>query len=549
MAKRKKPAAGGNKSAALSAATGTTGATVVSQPSVRTSILWTPAHILSLQLQVDGGDMTRLAELCDQMIADDRIGSLLTTLMEEVLGSELTFEKDERSIAGSAILSPELEDDWRFGYDPDELTQLAIWTVMAGVGFAKHETWVDAEDGRTVPKPRWWHLKQFKYETLFGKPQAERTWKVRDELGQWTPIKAGDGTWIIATRRGEFRPWANGEWRGLAPWWMLKQYAIQDWGVHSEKSSKLVATSNDTTTAEMRKSLARYVYEASKDAVISLPPGFDLKLIELAADTEAIYKAQVEAANEAFAISLLGQNLTSNIQGGSRSAAEVHERKENRKARYLAAMLAKCLQPQSLHWWVQYNFGDGLPVPYPKWHTEPPEDKHAKAAGLKTLGDALLAIKTAGYKMSVEQIEDDYGVALEEAPEPEPQPVQKPVKPGVPPVQQQPGKKPPKAAGRVVLTSGDDPASVPGYVAGQVYTDALTDKETALAADYLNAFVDRIAVAIEGAEDYEAVRVAVLNAFADEEEPERLVELVEHGMLLANLAGRHAVQEDVPDTE
>lgn len=546
MAKRKKPAAGGNKSAALSAATGTTGAIVVSQPSVRTSILWTPAHILSLQLQVDGGDMTRLAELCDQMIADDRIGSLLTTLMEEVLGSELTFEKDDRSIAGSAILSPELDDDWRFGYDDDELTQLGTWTIMAGVGFAKHETWVDAEDGRTVPRPKWWHLKQFKYESLFGTPQSQRTWKVRDELGQWTPIKAGDGTWIIATRRGEFRPWANGEWRGLAPWWMLKQYAIQDWGVHSEKSSKLVATSNDTTTAEMRKSLARYVYEASKDAVISLPPGFDLKLIELAADTEAIYKAQVDAANEAFAITLLGQNLSSNVQGGSRAAAEVHERKENRKARYLAEMLAKCLQPQSLKWWVEYNFGEGLPVPYPRWHTEPPEDKNAKAAGLKTLGDALLAIKNAGYRMSVEQIEDDYGVALEEAPEPEVDENGEPLEPEEDDEEDLEDDDL-EAASHFELASGDDPRSAPGFIAGQVYVDALTDTATALGAKSMRAFVERIEQAIEGAEDYEAVRYAVLQAFAEEEDPERLAELVQHAILLANLAGRNAVQEDVSE--
>lgn len=541
MAKRKRSDKSGSKPAARPVAVDTTEAKVVSQPSVRTSILWTPAHLVSLALQVDSGDMSRLAELVDQMVADDKIGELLSTLAEEVLGAKLTFEKDARSTVGNAVLSPELEDDWAYGYDDDELTQLSIWTQVAGVGFAKHEIWVESEDGRIVPQLKWWHLKHFKYETNSFAPNKERTWLVRDENGQYTPIRAGDGKWLIATRRGEYRPWANGLWRPLSPWWMLKRYAISDWGVHSEKASKLVATSDNETTAELRKSLAQYVYQAAKDAVIALPPGFDLKLIELEADTEAIYNAQIKAADAAITITCLGQNLSSNVEGGSRAAAEVHERKENKKARWLAKMLAKCLQPQSLTWWAEFNFGDRTLAPYPRWHTEPDEDWKAKADGLKALGDALTSIKTAGYKLSVETIEDEYGVALEEAPPPEPEPVQpQPGKPGAP----QPGNKPPKALGRVVLASGDDPAAVPGYVAGQVYVDALTDKQTSLGADYLRAFIDRIAAAIEGAEDYEAVRVAVLNTFAEEEDPERLVELVEHGMLLANLAGRHAVAED-----
>lgn len=525
----------------------------MSQPSVRVSTLWTPAMLTSLALQADGGDLFRLGDLCEQMIADDRIGELLETLCGEVLSSELTFEKGPRFTSGDAEKAPELDEDWPLGYDDDELTALGKWTLITGVGFGKHESWVESVDGRIVPRLKRWHPKQFAWEQKFGAASIwDRTWKVRDHEGQKTPITAGDGTWVIITRGGEFRPWADGLWRGLSPWWMLKRYAIQDWGVHSEKSSKLVLKSDSEVTSEQRKQLSRYIYDAAKDATIVLPVGFSMELIELTSNTREIYDAQINAANEAFAIAILGQNLSTKVDGGSLAAAKEHADKENKKVRAVAQMLAKGLQQQSLSWWAEYNFGDRALAPYPKWHTEPDEDLAAKAATLKTAGDALVAFNTAGYEMSPEDIEEQLGIKLtKKPPEPvvvdpsQPQPVKAPFgKPA--PVKTAPAPK--KQAARY-LASGDKPETAPGFIAGQVYADALSDKETALASDYLSAFVDRIAVAVEGAGDYESIRGGVLKAFADEEDPDRLVELIEHGILLANLAGRHAVQEDLePDT-
>jgi phage gp29-like protein len=543
MAKKKKPAAGASKSAVRPVVRDTSETVVASQPSVRSTVLWTPALLQSLSLQADSGDLYRLGDLVEQMLADDRIPELLDTLVGDVLSADLTFEKDARSKVGDAEKADELDTDWPLGYDDDELKQLGMWTLMTGVGFCKHEAWLDSEGGRIVPLLKWWHPKQFLYRQF---PITDRTWLVRDENGGQTPLAAGDGTWVILTRRGEFRPWANGLWRELCWWWMLKRCAIQDWGVHSEKSSKLVVNSDNETTAEMRKGIAKYVYEASKDAVISLPPGFKMELIELSANTREIYQAQVDAANAAFAIAILGQNLTSDVSSGSLAAAEVHERKENRKVTGVAKMLAKGLQQQSIAWWAEYNFGDRALAPYPRWDTDPPEDSSAKATTFKTTADGLVSLKNAGYKLKPEQIETDFGLVVEEVEPPAPVPV--PGQPGVPgkPVAPKPPAKKPAPAQARFLASGDDPASVPGYVAGQVYVDALTDKSTALAADDHDGFVERLLEAIDGCEDYSQVRRAVLDAYAEEDDPERLAELVEHGMLLANLAGRHAVAEDVP---
>ena len=531
----------------------------ISQPSVRSGYLWTPAHLRAMQLQADSGDLTRLGDLCEQMIADDRIGELLESLAGDVLGCELSFEKTPRMVVGDAEKGDELETDWPIGYDDDELTSLSIWTLVTGIGFGKHERWVENES-RIVPQLKWWHPRQFTFRQPKGATQHwKRQWHVRDHDGIITPVTPGDGTWVMLTRRGEFRPWANGLWRGLAPWWLLKQYAISDWGVHSEKTSKLVVTAEEGVTSDQRKAIAKYVYEASKDAVISLPVGFDMKLIETAANTQQIYDAQIKAADEGFAIAILGQNLSSNVQGGSRAAAEVHERKENRKVRWLGKLLTKGLHDQSLSWWAEYNFGDRSLAPYPHWHTEPPEDYAAKATGLKTLADGLVSLKAAGYKLSTEDLEEDFGVELEELPDPPPEMAAgMPGKPGQPPrkAANPPAKsaKPPAKSLRAELdglhlASGDDPAEAAGFIRGQVYVDDLSDKQTELAADALTGFVDRLSAAIDGAEDYEAVRSAVIAAFLDEQDPDRIADLVAAGIVMANMAGRNAVVEDLPADE
>lgn len=524
----------------LAVAPGT--AEIVSQPSVRQATLWTPQLLQTMQLWSDSGDMFRLGDLCEQLMADDRIGEHLESLASDVLGSDLTFEIGPRSNASTAEKSDELDADWAFGFDDDELTSLIAWVVIMGFSFAKVESWVETEDGRVVPRLKWWHPKHFAYH--YDQDVSKRTWMVRDAMGVLTPITPGDGTWVLFTRRGEFRPWANGLWRGLSKWWLLKQYAMSDIGTHSEKASKLVVTCEPGNMAEDRKVLARDIYAASKNAVIALPEGFDLKLIELSANSEKIYTAQIDMANMGFSIAILGQNLSTQVDTGSLAATQKHAQKENRKVRYVAQLLSKVLWLQILPYWAEYNFGDRTLSPYPKWHTEPPDDFGAKATTLKMTADGLVALKNAGYKLSTDQIEEEYGLEVEELPEPDPATVAP-----VPPVGKAPAVPPkgkPKASGRKLLASGLPADDAKGFISGQVYTDALSDKSAALAADHLGAFVDRIAVAIEGAEDYEQLRSAVLLAFAHEPDPERLVDIVEHGLLLANLAGRHAVMEDVP---
>lgn len=542
-------------------------AEVITQPSVRALIHWTPYQLRTVSQLADNGDLWRLADLCDQILGDERFAEMLDKLASNIIGCDLTFEKDARSIVGSAQRSAELEEDWATGWGDDELVQFIIWRELLGASFGRHEHWMETDVGRIVPKFRTWHPKAFAFDHSATTP----TWKVRKALpggGSAPPvaIAKGDGEWVISTRRGDFRPWAQGLWRGLARWWMLKQYAISDWGVHSEKGSKLVLIAPEGVSGQDRKALAADMYALAKDATISLPAGFDLRLIETTANTRDIYLAQIDAADMAASIAILGQNLTSRVDGGSYAAAETHERGQNKRERYIARALGRTLWTQSIPWWAEYNFGDRKQAPYPRWQTDPPEDKGAKVQTLATLATAVNTLKQAGYRLSPERIEEEYGVELEELPEPvlpaptgavapgglgapKPRPVQ--------PVAAKPRAVPGKPAGAKLAyepdespDSGEPPRMVSGdaapdaFVQGQQYADDLTTQSAEHAAADLSGFADRLIAGIDKATSHEELLAAVLKAYSDEPEPTRLAELCENAMVMAQLAGRHAAKTE-----
>jgi hypothetical protein len=104
-------------------------------------------------------------------------------------------------------------------------------------------------------------------------------------------------------------------------------------------------------------------------------------------------------------------------------------------------------------------------------------------------------------------------------------------------------KKPANA--HVRLASGLAAKDTEGFVAGQLYVDDLVDSAEAEASKVLAAdFLAELLAAIEGADSYEAIRMAVLGKYRASASPEELRELTRKALVLAELAGVFAVQQD-----
>lgn len=404
----------------------------IAQPSQRVFNFWTPPLIKAAFTQAESGNIRLAAELCDNMLADDRINTVYETRIGGLLGLQLDFEASgDGRRKNKAVRALEADEDWWAAFPESELWPLLVWGRHFGISFGQlHPT---EHAGRIVPRLEFWHPRNTRFDW------GMRTWMARVDGGaNEVPIIPGDGQWIIYAPYGAYRPWASGLWRGLSRWWLLKSFAQDDSGRRSEKSGTVVVEadidSNDPVHArQIRKDIAQDIQAAARDAVIVLQAGFKASLLDSKDTIAANQGAIVDMANSAIAIAVLGQNLTTEVKGGSYAAAAVHSKVEIQRIRSDGETASTMLHDQALEWWAEFNFGSKSLAPWPIWRTDPPTDQVAGATVLSALATALVALKNVGYTIDPEQIEDDFGVKLVELPPEElpPAPIQ-PTDPNAP---------------------------------------------------------------------------------------------------------------------
>ncbi len=538
------------------------------QPSVRVLLTWTPTQIRSAESSAVSGYISHAAELVDNLLADESIGGAIETRTGGLQGLPLSFEDGRGDESGESPLAGDLTDDWWRSYPETMLKQLAAWGIVLGVAFAE-QVWGINEDGRFAPTLKFWHPKHFTWDTTIDR------WVVTTEDEGQVVIEPGDPKWLIYTPYGADRPWARGLWRGLSRWWMLKSYAISDWGLHGEQASRLVITSGTnpqmaSPTHKQRESMSADLQDLGKDGVIALPNGFEVDLLEATANTRDIYGAQIEASNNGFVIAINGQNLTTSVKGGSLAAANVHERVEARRLRSDGETLSATVRSASLVYWTAWNYGTSAVAPWPSWETDPPEDLANKAEVFDTVAAALVKLKASGHEViDIAEMSQDFGIPEIQQVEVEDEPEE------VADGSDGDGTSPDDgddsgddgdgspggddgdggsstAQARVDgptarLASGELLAQALGFIEGQSYADRLTDEGVkAQARDNRgpDGFVARMSVALDE-EDYGAIRAAVLDTYRNELEPEEMSEIIESLFIMAQRAGHVAVDQDV----
>lgn len=483
------------------------------QPSVRTGAIWSPALIRAAEAQADRGNFALAAQLCDALLGDDRISGVLNTRVAALLGAKPTFEPGK-----GRDTTEEVAEDWWTMFPEEELGELVKWRILLGVGLAQLP-WSGGT--RWFPELDIWHPSFLRHDA------EKREWQIDLGKGPPLPIEPGQGAWLLYTA-GKSRPWSRGQYRALARWYLLKSYAIDDWSRHSEIAAKGVITSPVGTTREIRRELAQDLSEMGREGQIALPPGFDYKLIELSANTRDIYLAQIEVADKAIAINLLGNNLTTEVQGGSLAATNAHAGVSFMHTRSDGETLSTCLHNQALKPWAEYNFGSRDAAPWAKWPTEAPEDLTAKATMYASLSTALPMLSAMGADERA--ILESFDIPLREAGK------SAPALPAWP-------AQPQNARPSVRLASGAFVAKDDPFVQGQDYADGVIEKAMAHAVKS-PALASLVAI-VQSAKSYDDVERKVAEAFLNAP-PEELASLIERALIMADLAGRYAARQEAP---
>lgn len=396
------------------------------EPQVRSYVRWTPADLKGALILADGGNLQRAADLCEAILGDDRAPAVLATRVNAVLGSDLTFErgKGKARKADSAIKKLEADEDWYTAFDEATLGYLLLWGRLLGISPAQN-CWHEFKDhgGRLIPVVENWHARHLRLDT------NQRQWYIKvGDLGEETKVAPGDGKWIIFTPYGKNRPWSHGLWRGMSRLWLLKQYALDDWGRHSELHGQgikvgIPPTIGDTKhgNKKVRQELADDMSQLAGDGTIVLPPGFDFKLVEASANTWEMFKAQIDVANAGMSILAIGSNLPTEVGNGAQTGATAQHlvRLDYKKAD--AEAMSTMAHDQDLTWWAEFNFGDRGLAPWPVWDVEPPADQKAQAEVLKTVSESLKLFSEAGAPVDQRMVLETYEIpATEETEAPVP---------------------------------------------------------------------------------------------------------------------------------
>ena len=476
------------------------------EPSQRAFADWSPATVRSAMALAEAGELRLAADLVQAMMGDDRVGGALGVRVRGLLGLPVSFEPaSDRALAKQAA---ELLDEafWQM-LPEDALYEVYAWAVMLGVGLGEI-VW-DEEAGRPRLKP--WHPRFLRWDWERRRFELEVEGRV-----ERLPVAPGDGKWVLILPYGEHRPWNHGLWRSIAFWWLLKQYAIQDWARFSEVHGSPIRAgkAKEGVDPKDRQAFAEDLANLARDTAIVLPEGFDLELVEAKSQSWETFRAEIERADTAMSIAILGQNLTTEVKGGSYAAAKVHEQVRRDLLAADAETLSTQLRPQFLEWWAEWELGEREAAPWPRWDAEPPTDRAERTQALQGLANALSVFLEAGVPVDVAALAEEFELPL-------------------------------TGEHRLIrLASGDRSSEAKGFVQGQLYADAVADRLVQRAAEAERKAFGPVMRELEAAQSYDEVRAILMRHFR-EASPEEIARLAERALLMADLGGRYAVLRDL----
>lgn len=495
--------------------------TVYAEPSARVLSTWSPPQVRRVLEQLLRGDYASAGALADAVLADDRVQATLGTRINGLLGLPLTFTPADDTPAAKRA-SELLEADWWRIADEATLTEWLTYGLLVGACLAEL-VW-DTAGERSLPRLKVWHPSNVRLQ--------DGAWQVRLEGERWMDVTPGDGKWALLAPYGERRAGTRALLRAVAIPWLSKNFALADWNRAGEvwggptRVGKAPVGASDTERRAFRDDLASLAHSSS----VVLPEGWDVELLEGKPGTGELHERLVDWADKAIAITVLGQNLTTDVQGGSLAAAEVHENVRSDLKQNDDHVLSTTSREEVIVWWAEFNLGDRRLAPWPERDTTPPADEAATAQAFSTSAQALLTLSTAAQQTGLPV---DWPALAEKV--------------GIPLVAGAPLAAPRFPAGErfagLRLASGDRLDTARGFARGQLYADALSEHAAGQGAAATRPLLERVLELVQSATSYEGLREALLSEFAHLD-VEALAELTESSVVLAGLAGRLAVIDD-----
>jgi phage gp29-like protein len=534
------------------------------------------SHVKQALLELEqAGIFFQSSQMVDAMGRDDRIEGVLDARVRGFLALPLEVKPASEEDTDEAVA-----EAWRKRFDkvfpPEALAELKTWGIMLGAGVGQLR-WEVGDDGLWWPRLHVWHPRYLRWDW-----NTRSYWVTTDGDGQ-QEVTPGDGTWVLYTPYGAQRGWMKALVRRLAVSWLIRQWALRDWARNSEVLGIPIRKAlvpmeaqpedKDRFVAEVA-SLANETTIKVEQSSIDQGPKYDVELVEAAQSEGITFDKLLQRVDTNIAVTINGQNLTTEVKGGSYAAAQVHENVRSDVLAFDGKTLHACVHEQVMAPWAELNLGARDRAPRACWNTKPPEDEAKKATALGAVGTAITNLGQAGVPVDGRRLAERFNVPMRE----DLPPAATAGKPqvygyhfdagimtrdegramvGLPPIGGKKGgeilgaePEPKPGEGKPAELSATDARPVAsarsplGALRGQVYADALADAARHQGGNALRPSVEALLALVDLAEGYDELRTAVVTLYKGMDEG-RLAQLLERTLIMADLAGRHGALEDL----
>lgn len=371
-------------------------------PQVTTQGGWSIADVRAALVSLATGLFDGPAQLVDSVIGDSRVSSALSSRTGGLLGRPISFKipKKYRKDQKAKDCLDAWQRVWPQMATEPTLSELQRWSSMLGFGIGQL-TWDTSEEIWT-PYLNVWHPRFCYYHWM------QRQYMAMTLDGQ-TPIIAGNATWVLHAPNGAYRGWMRGALRSIAPWWLARNYALRDWARYSERHGMPIVKAITPAGADplQIQNYRNQLASLGQESVVAVPTSndpaigsYDIAFLEASDQAWQGFQGLIEQCNAEITLSLMGQNLTSEVKEGSFAAARVHADVRQAIIEADARALAQTIYIQIARPFAAINFGDPELAPRTVWDVAPYEDNVAAAQTFSTFATALKTLKDAGHQVT-----------------------------------------------------------------------------------------------------------------------------------------------------
>lgn len=321
----------------------------------------------------DQGSFDRSALLADRATADDRIFGCVTANVRGVSRRPFTLAPNPAGGARAVDVATKLRRVWPHILPPAVQGALIRDHVMLGLSIAQPR-WRLLDAGQQwVPCLENWHMSAVSYESyrdIFRVISREEVLEM--------PAAPADGDPqppVYIFQPDGKRSWMGGAIRALARLFVFRSMTFDFWVRYCEKhGSPIIKVAEPPfLDADSKRVFYSKVGNVGSEAILRLPMNaagdkLAVDLLEpqaLSFETYVKFMAQLDTS---IAICVNGQNLSTEVKGGSRAAASVHDDARLDVLENLTRNLAACLAPVIAVWGV-YNIPgwNADLAPLPQW--------------------------------------------------------------------------------------------------------------------------------------------------------------------------------------